>query len=114
MFAIRAPPVCGNLLCETGEQCASDDCSAAPQCRSDCPVPLLTCPVGVVSTTMTAVCSAAGTCVSSIGACNCFTGYTGPACGECQQLYVRVGDKCVFMPGALVSCKDGVKVSLSL
>ena len=61
------------------------------------------------SNTTATTCAGHGLCVGSSGFCNCFAGYTGDACDSCDKGYLLVGNACVFMPGALVSCTDGVR-----
>ena len=39
----------------------------------------------------------------------CFTGYVGPACQSCGYPFVNIGAVCVFMPGAMATCRDGVR-----
>ena len=93
-------PVCGNQQCEFGEACSSTACDGVGECRADCPLPLLPCPNQ---------CSHHGSCASTSGQCECFTGYIGDACNQCDTTYISLGAACVFMPGALVSCSDGVR-----
>lgn len=58
------------------------------------------------------VCGGHGRCLGTVaGYCQCDAGYTGAACAQCASGYVargRVG-VCVFLPGALSSCSDGVR-----
>ena len=44
------------------------------------------------------------------GSCACFMGYVGTDCNSCDRDYVWVPDaaQCVFLPGTLSSCVDGV------
>ncbi len=48
-----------------------------------------------------------------VGYCQCFTGYGGRACEACASGFVGLGAgnlrRCVFLPGALTSCSDGVR-----
>ena len=54
-------------------------------------------------------CSGHGDCLGASGTCRCFAGYQGDDCGTCADRYVRVGGLCVFLPGAMVTCSDGVR-----
>ncbi len=48
--------------------------------------------------------------VTEPGACQCFVGYTGPACTTCAHDYFRASDgQCVLYPGTVVSCSDGIR-----
>ena len=92
---------CGNQQCEFGEQCVNATCTGGSQCQADCPLPLQSCPDQ---------CSHHGVCVASSGVCSCFSGYVGTSCASCDEGYLPINALCVFMPGALVSCSDGVYV----
>ena len=48
-------------------------------------------------------------CWFGAGTCVCFTGYVGPACQSCGYPFVNIGAVCVFMPGAMATCSDGVR-----
>jgi EGF-like domain len=78
--------VCGNGLCEAGEQQAawSTDGADGGGCASDCPFRLLLCPVpsGVGSPYLP--CGGNGLCLSASGVCNCFQGYSGDDCGSVE------------------------------
>lgn len=41
----------------------------------------------------------------------CFAGYAGSACDTCAYMYTRLvpGGPCVFLPGSLASCSNGVR-----
>lgn len=56
-------------------------------------------------------CSGHGTCQGSGigGYCICTVGFTGSACGDCRPGFQRIGDRCIFLPGALGSCSDGAR-----
>jgi hypothetical protein len=54
-------------------------------------------------------CGDHGLCLGALGNCECYDGYTGPNCHECAPSHVRVGRACVFLPGALVLCTDGLR-----
>ena len=47
--------------------------------------------------------------VCAAGSCNCHHGYIGPACDQCDRNHVSIRSLCVFLPGAFVSCGDGVR-----
>lgn len=57
-------------------------------------------------------CSGHGVCIgatNNTGYCQCRAGYSGDACSLCTAQFLRRGSVCIFMPGALASCSDGVK-----
>ena len=56
--------VCGNNICEIGERLT---------CKKDC-LPYRRCPSD---------CSNRGTCITTTGVCDCWTGYIGTDCGKC-------------------------------
>lgn len=102
-------PDCGNLQCETGEECVDAACTGGDQCRADCPYVRLACPAGAIGTgsasppSVQTPCSQRGVCSSATGTCACYKGYIGPACNVCDSQYVAIGAACVMLPGALVS-----------
>lgn len=101
---------CGNGQCEVGEACTSAACH--PGCAMDCPPYAGTCPLGLTSSGDVSECSGSGNCAQGSGKCVCFTGYTGSACGDCDAAgYIRLvrGGPCIFIPGAIATCTDGVK-----
>ena len=102
MHTLRA--VCGNQQCELGEQCTTPQCTGGGQCAADCPLQSLECGDG---------CGHTGRCLPSTGTCECFTGYVGSNCSSCDRGYVLIGSTCVFLPGALVSCSDGVRYGVA-
>jgi hypothetical protein len=59
------------------------------------------------------MCSGHGTCLGLSGYCSCFSGYLGGTCSTCAPEYVLVSQgmskSCVFLPGAVVTCGDGVR-----
>jgi hypothetical protein len=55
------------------------------------------------------VCSGRGDCLGASGYCDCYVGYSGSACQLCARNFTRVKGACVFLPGAMVSCSDGVR-----
>ena len=54
-------------------------------CMVDCPVVVKSCPADVIQGTP---CSGHGTCLTGVGVCKCFEGYTGDACDACAAQYV--------------------------
>lgn len=76
---------------------------SASTCLADCPVPLLQCPTSDAwSVNATAFCSGRGACLSGTGACSCWTGYAGEACEQCAYGWLRVGLRCVRLPGVAI------------
>jgi hypothetical protein len=55
------------------------------------------------------VCSGHGDCLGQSGYCGCYSGYTGASCSECAPGYLPLRSYCVFLPGALATCSDGVR-----
>lgn len=103
---VTRSPGCGNQRCELGEACATANCAGGTQCIADCPINLATarCP-----RQGTKVCSGHGDCLGQSGYCGCYSGYAGASCGECASGYLPLGSYCVFLPGALATCSDGVR-----
>ena len=102
-------PECGNQRCEYGEECVDESCNSRGQCSIDCPFPVQRCQSGSLRATAPTTCSSRGSCSTATGTCACYKGYVGEACNVCDINYVAVGNACVLMPGALVSCTDGVR-----
>ena len=78
--------VCGNGACEAGERCTDSGCTGG--CKGDCPYQTIACPTPWWPSG--GECGGRGKCISSSGACVCFTkqGYVGAACDECVGGYV--------------------------
>lgn len=102
-------PVCGNQQCEYQEDCTTAECSGGTQCATDCPAWVPQCPTGEGGV----LCSWHGFCSLATGACECYEGYIGDACGECAPAYLEgtgsAEGSCVFPPGSATSCSDGMK-----
>jgi hypothetical protein len=99
---------CGNGVCERGEECRSPNCSTG--CASDCPVFVSACPFGLNRYGTASSCSSNGACQQGTGRCSCYAGYTGDVCSVCTSGYLQLtrGGACIYLPGALSSCEDGV------
>jgi len=81
--SVEPSAVCGNSVCEVGERCEAG--AACPACQKlDCPYVVRRCPSA--SWAGGGECAGHGRCVSSSGACQCFSeqGYVGAACDECR------------------------------
>jgi hypothetical protein len=78
--------VCGNGVCETGEQCTDYECSAPGACRMDCPHFAIACPAPDNGT----LCSGTGVCITASGQCECFGGYKGLRCDQCETGFARL------------------------
>ena len=103
---------CGNSRCEYGEECANEACSNG--CAVDCPAfSDASCPGGYDGSNVFVRCSGHGSCAFGASSCSCFRGYSDNNCGSCGLGYVRVTQSgttsCVFLPGALTTCDDGVR-----
>jgi hypothetical protein len=108
------------MACESGEECP--DIACVDGCLSDCPIVRKACPAGNGTATSDdeggdprRPCSGNGVCLSGSGTCQCFAGYvahdcTGSMCAS-GYLQLKPAGKCVFLPGALSSCDDGVRSS---
>ncbi len=100
---------CGNGVCEFGEECRSPNCSTG--CASDCPAFVSACPFGLNRYGTASSCSSNGACQQGTGRCACYAGYTGDVCSVCTSGYLQLtrGGACIYLPGALSSCEDGVR-----
>ncbi len=117
LSAVRCPVVDGMV---SFQQCATTRCDRALVHNTGC--------TGVIITTTCKACghNLLGACVrcserrqpcaghggcvgSTSGYCQCATGYMGDACTQCEPQFLRKGTQCLFMPGALATCSDGVK-----
>jgi hypothetical protein len=76
--------VCGNGICENSEQCIDAACSTPGACLVDCPFPIIVCPAPILNAP---VCSGHGVCLITSGVCDCFGGYAGAACDQCDTGY---------------------------
>ena len=103
--------VCGNRQCELGEACATQLSDSPGCCPADCPTVVYSCTVDAATG---AVCSGHGSCLTGLGVCDCYKGYTGDGCNACDGGYLTRVDStghvtsCVFLPGAVSSCSNGV------
>ena len=102
--------VCGNMLCEYGEECYTAGCSDG--CPLDCPASSsVQCPTGMTASGTRMACSGRGLCTYATNICRCYVGYTGAVCAQCAAGYFRLvsGGPCVMIPGSQSSCNDGLK-----
>ena len=117
--------VCGNQHCELGEGCSPSDLGATIHpsgavgvpdtgsgcCLLDCPVVVRSCPADAVTGV---ACSGHGSCLTGVGWCRCFDGYSGDTCSGCSARYMARVDgngsvsSCMFLPGAVSTCNNGV------
>jgi hypothetical protein len=88
---VKTAAVCGNGVCEAGEQ----------QCKQDCPYTKKACPSPAFAA---GECSDNGICIGRSGQCDCFTarGYVGAACDQCKAGYRRdaATQQCVYVIAA--------------
>ncbi|GIL71818.1 hypothetical protein Vretifemale_2289, partial [Volvox reticuliferus] len=106
VYGIERLGVCGNGVCEVGEQVWPGATEAAGElatvepagCPQDCPLTLRLCPAssdsGFTATAGGSVsdvrqCSGRGVCLLSSGVCTCFEGYGGDACELCAPGFQR-------------------------
>ncbi len=68
--------VCGNQLCEYGEECRDATCATGGQCKADCPAPFKACPTGsgALGAADAGSCSGHGVCGTATGVCLCYHG----------------------------------------
>lgn len=81
-------PVCGNDACEIGESCLNTNCTTG--CLVDCGLwgVTLKCPTPDVTQGFPALpCAGRGVCEPRTGFCNCFAGYVGDDCTQCDEFY---------------------------
>ena len=119
---------CGNQQCELGEACSlgaadtaqvaaggtTDTTTTSRCCPADCPLVVQSCAADAATGV---ACSGHGSCLSGVGVCRCFTGYTGDACDSCTAQYVLrtyssngvSSWQCVLLPGSLSTCVNGVR-----
>jgi hypothetical protein len=69
------------------------------------------CPFGLNRYGTASSCSSNGACQQGTGRCACYAGYTGDVCSVCVSGYLQLtrGGACIYLPGALSSCEDGVR-----
>ena len=91
-YSVSRSGVCGNGVCEIGEQSVGDVIGACPR---DCALSFHACP----SNNTSKGCSGHGICSPATGICDCLPGYTGLACEVCQGGYELVGERCVTFIG---------------
>jgi len=78
-LSMRRAAICGNGMCETGEQ-TRDGWEGT--CPEDC----------AWSGFVPCECSGHGICTPATGSCECHRGYTGSECSFCDHGYISVGD----------------------
>eukprot|EP00899_Mesostigma_viride_P019248 jgi/Mesvir1/27324/Mv07144-RA.2 len=84
--------ICGNGICEVGERCVAADDVAC--CAADCPYILREC---LAPSWSDLPCGGHGRCVHDTALCECFAGYVGSDCGECDLGWYldTLRDRCV-------------------
>eukprot|EP00803_Ostreobium_quekettii_P008218 evm.model.scf_449.4 EVM.evm.TU.scf_449.4 scf_449:24370-31826(+) len=95
--------ICGNGVCEIGEQVVHADStegfaagSSDAGCREDCKIPLHMCAQSAPEdgNGQPKQCGGHGTCLIASGACQCFAGYIGDLCDACAAGYTMVNGAC--------------------
>lgn len=86
IYALSRKGSCGNGICELGEQ-VREGTHDKDDCPEDCPIRIISCPVGIGPNDPQAECSAHGICYRISGACDCWPGYVGDACQYCDGGY---------------------------
>lgn len=100
--------ICGNGLCEIGEQKPVGGAPSKAHCPWDC-LELRKCPEGtheqtaqlalteisIESFEWRGACSGHGRCIAATGSCSCHIAYTGDDCGSCMPGYVKQNGACL-------------------
>ncbi|CAD7703934.1 unnamed protein product [Ostreobium quekettii] len=92
-------PLCGNDICEFGEMPGALDFPAPNdlECQEDCAFKFAECPALVTSSAGAPhYCSGHGRCLfTSGGVCDCFSGYIGDGCDECDAGFLPANGRCL-------------------
>jgi len=92
-------PLCGNNICESGEMPGALDFPAPNvlECEQDCKFMFAECPAPVISSGGALLyCSGHGKCLfTSGGFCDCFSGYVGDGCDECDAGFSPANGRCL-------------------
>mmetsp|Transcript_36355 Transcript_36355/g.102699 ORF Transcript_36355/g.102699 Transcript_36355/m.102699 type:complete len:894 (-) Transcript_36355:276-2957(-) len=102
VYSVSRAGVCGNGVCELGEQSVGD---VKGSCPSDCALSFNVCPVGNANSK---ACSGRGLCSPATGVCDCQPGYSGLACEACQGGFELLGDRCVTYIGVFSTDSNSV------
>lgn len=94
--------LCGNEVCEWGEQQFLAAAVDSSYCARDC-TRWQTCPAPALGSagSPSIPCGGRGRCTAVTGACECHVGYTGHDCGACNSDYILQDGWC--MPKVLLA-----------
>lgn len=102
MKSVERQGLCGNTYCEWGEQHYPQSPANSSFCPSDC-TPWQSCPTPPAGAAgrLNEPCGGNGRCIPVTGACECYVGYAGRDCGQCDADHIL--DKGWCMPLALIA-----------
>eukprot|EP01025_Chloroclados_australasicus_P021892 TRINITY_DN22835_c0_g2_i1.p1 TRINITY_DN22835_c0_g2~~TRINITY_DN22835_c0_g2_i1.p1 ORF type:complete len:1682 (+),score=79.53 TRINITY_DN22835_c0_g2_i1:98-5047(+) len=96
--------ICGNGICEIGEQPLEyPDAyfNATTQEPGTCPEDCISKKVCPAATQSGLPCGQHGICLASSGVCECFVGYSGSDCSECDDEYYQDGTECRLITSSI-------------